>query len=183
MKIAGGNIIVCFGMEFIMKNAERVKYPGVAIAVVLADQLSKYLVSYFLPAGGRIQILSSYLEICNSQNSGFIFGIGSTWGQKSPYLVLAGLFLAAVLAVTLVWGYRFKARHTLVSLVLPFLIGGGLGNFIDRLFRGAVVDWINSSLFTGPVNIADIAVFTALFVFGYYVVKEKVGIVNGKKIL
>jgi signal peptidase II len=88
-------------------------------------------------------------------------------------IVLFGLAVLSV-AVMLAFKEKLAPRSHLTSIILPLFIGGSLGNFIDRLARGAVVDWINCSFFTGPFNIADIAILSAISFF-------VAGILNGER--
>ncbi len=139
----------------------------VFFGVLGTDQASKWMVSVFLRSGQKISLISSYFEICRVQNSGLIFGICSTWGYKHQYITAAVLLVAAVFPLVLMWTFRDKINNQLLltRYILPLFAGGSLGNLIDRVFKGSVVDWMNSRLFTGPINIADIAVFSALAFF------------------
>lgn len=105
---------------------------------LMIDQVSKLLASKFLPV---------------NYNSGISFGWG---GSVSIFLILAILLLVVFDSIK---------RGVTISDIL--IISGGLSNIIDRVWRGAVVDWI--SLFGLWFNLADVAIAAgvALIIYGY----------------
>ena len=123
---------------------------GVALAVLAVDQASKESVRSAFAPGEGTHLFGSY-SIQHVQNFGVAGG-----GFQGRALPLAVLALMAVLGL-----YEFLARrgHGRVSLLIGFglLIGGGLGNAVDRARLGLVTDFIRN----GPnaFNVADIAIF------------------------
>lgn len=124
---------------------------GAAVVVLALDQLTKTLALEAL-ADGPIDVIEGAVSLDLSYNSGGVFGVG----QGFP-----GLFLAATIIVTvgiLFWARRLEERAWLVPLGL--VLGGGLGNLADRVFRGhdgKVVDFID--LHVWPVfNLADMSI-------------------------
>jgi signal peptidase II len=122
-----------------------------ALAVVAVDQALKETVRSNFEPGEGMHLFGSY-SIQHVQNFGVAGG-----GFQSRALPLAVLALIVVLAL-----YELLARrsHARVSLLIGFglLIGGGLGNLVDRARLGLVTDFIRN----GPnaFNVADIAIFT-----------------------
>jgi signal peptidase II len=123
----------------------------VAAAVLIADQLTKQLVFTHLQ-NHSVDIISGVLTLRFTLNSGGAFGIL----QGVP-----GLFLAAtvlVIGLLVVWVRQLADPRMLIPLGM--MLGGGLGNASDRLFRhlgGRVIDWID--LHVWPVfNLADSAI-------------------------
>ncbi len=122
---------------------------ALAIAVVALDQLAKALVEANLVTGERVGVLGP-LELTLSHNSGVAFGLASGGGE-----VLILFSLAALGAV----GYLF-ARDPARSgmwVAVGLLAGGALGNLIDRVFEGAVTDYVDF-LAWPPFNLADVAI-------------------------
>jgi lipoprotein signal peptidase len=133
---------------------------GLATGLVVlgADQGSKYWVLHGidLQAIGQI-VLLPVLNLTFVRNSGVTFGLLSSSGAWS-YLVLAAVALAVVVALG-VWLRR--AESLLVAVSLGAIAGGAVGNVIDRLRFGAVVDFID--VHAGPwhwyvFNLADAAI-------------------------
>jgi signal peptidase II len=128
----------------------------VACAVVLIDQASKYLVVISVPVGARIEVFGDMLRISHIRNSGAIFGIMRSSGG---YFTVFSLVAAIVLVVVLLLSRR---AHGLVKIGLGLVLGGAIGNLIDRLRIGAVVDFIDmgagDSIRWPSFNVADLAI-------------------------
>jgi len=130
--------------------------------VVLLDQASKYYVVHWLglgnPGRGKIEVFPPYLEFHMAWNRGVNFGLFSGFDMRWVLIGLAFVISAAVL-----WWLRKNGGSKWVYLSAGLLIGGALGNVIDRIFYGAVADFLNMSCcgINNPYsfNIADIAIF------------------------
>ena len=120
---------------------------AVAFAALVADQLTKQLVVTQLALGQSFHVAGP-LEIHHVRNSGIAFGIFSTWASAVTILT----------AVAIAWmvGYFAKAgaRHPILPVALGFLIGGSLGNLVDRVRLGHVTDFLDVS-FWPAFNLAD----------------------------
>lgn len=128
----------------------------VACAIVLTDQVTKYVVIATLPQGARIDVLGHVLRISHIRNTGAIFGVmRSSGGYFTYFSLVAAIVLVAVLLLSR------KARG-LVKVGLGLVLGGAVGNLIDRLRFGAVVDFLDigaSETFRWPsFNVADLAI-------------------------
>ncbi|MGA0862684.1 MAG: signal peptidase II [Ilumatobacteraceae bacterium] len=125
-----------------------------ALAVVVGDQLTKSWAVSTLGDGHVIDVFWT-LRLALGYNSGFAFSTGTGWG---PWIGLAAIGIVVALSVTL-----HKAESSTARWALSLIIGGAVGNIVDRLFReggrmnGRVVDFIDFQWF--PVfNIADSAI-------------------------
>ncbi len=125
----------------------------IIIAVLVAlDQLVKYAVSQGMSLGDSIPVIQDVFHITSVHNYGAAFS--SLQGQRVILIVLT-LALIAVCAVYL-WRHR-KNRSKIMLTAIAAIIAGGIGNLIDRLSRGYVVDMFDFRVF--PVfNVADICV-------------------------
>ncbi|WP_226780187.1 signal peptidase II [Oceaniglobus trochenteri] len=133
-----------------------------AAYVFVIDQISKYLVVHMmnLASVGSIDVLPPFLNLRMAWNRGVNFGLFS-----SDENVMRWVLIAVALVITawvVVWMRREKAgRKALISA--GFLVGGALGNVVDRLIYGAVADFLNMSCcgIENPYafNVADIAIF------------------------
>ena len=134
----------------------------VAAAVVAVDAISKAIAAHFLAGRGVVNLLGGHFHLELYRNHA---GPGNTFAGD-PVLVSL-LSLAAVIVIgALVLTVR--ARSTAVALGL--LLGGGVGNLIDRFvtspgpLRGGVIDWIKPTLHGGSMNLADLSINAALIV-------------------
>jgi signal peptidase II len=131
----------------------------VAIAVLAADQATKAIVRGSIGRGERVDVVLG-VDLVNTRNSGVAFGFFS--GGGTIVAIIATLALLALLA--------FFATHLtrpLVWLPTGLLIGGAVGNLVDRAREGAVTDFVDVSIWPA-FNVADaaitIGVLTLLYV-------------------
>ncbi|WP_372398422.1 signal peptidase II [Azospirillum sp. HJ39] len=112
----------------------------VAAAVVVLDQLSKWWIldRVMQPIPHVIEV-TSFFNLVLVWNYGVSFGTFASGGALMPYVLSA---LAAVIAICLVFWLR-QADRWPIALALGFIIGGAVGNVIDRLLHGAVVDFLD----------------------------------------
>lgn len=125
----------------------------IAVVVTAADQLSKLLILNNFSSTDHLTLLPGILDIVYVQNRGAAFSIlnSHTW--------LLGAVSAAFCVAITVYMLKKKPQKKLLLLCGGLLLGGALGNGIDRIFRGFVVDFIEITLFRFPVfNVADIAI-------------------------
>ena len=138
-------------------------YGLIAAVLIALDQLVKYLVMTNIPLGEHVPFIPYILDLTYVTNTGAAFSIFSehTWA-----LALVSLVMSIVLALAL-WKGLF--RHPLGRLTLTLLLAGALGNFIDRAFRGFVVDMFNVLFMNFAVfNVADICVVVGGIAAGLY---------------
>ena len=109
----------------------------IAGAAVLLDQASKWLVMETMVLGESIPVLGSFFRLTYIRNPGAVFGL--TFGGKALHLLLAGA--ALVLVASLLW--RLANTERLSALALSLILGGAVGNMVDRVRFGAVVDFLD----------------------------------------
>jgi signal peptidase II len=124
---------------------------GVAAAVLAADQLTKVIAAAYLPSGDSVRLAGDWIQLTLTYNTSSAFGLVS-----SPALLVAagGAVSLAVLAYT-IWGPLDASPRR--RLPLGLVLGGSLGNLVDRTRTGAVVDFVDLQVW--PVfNLADVAI-------------------------
>ena len=138
----------------------------VALVTILVDQISKYWVVHVLNLKEvlRIDVLPPLLNFRMAWNFGINFGLFSEDSTLTRWLLIA---VAVIITVTvLLWMARSETNRW-QEVAAGLLVGGALGNVIDRLVYGAVADFLNMSCcgFKNPYafNVADIAVFAGAF--------------------
>jgi signal peptidase II len=133
-------------------------FAAIAIAVVVADQITKSWITGTLKPGEWFSVLGNWLNFVYGQNSGILFGM-------VPQSAGAFAIVSLAVIVVIVLYHRKAGRGIVMSIATALLLGGAIGNLIDRLLYGAVVDWIDMGI--GSVrfwtyNIADAAITTSL---------------------
>jgi signal peptidase II len=130
---------------------------GCAAIVIAIDQLSKWLILTEVMKPPRVIEITGFLNLVLLSNKGVSFGLFSSdavWAQPA----LAGF--AALVSILLVFWMR-QAQHCFSAIFLGLVVGGALGNAIDRLLHEAVVDFLDFHVagYHWPVfNIADSAI-------------------------
>lgn len=125
-------------------------YTAVIIGGIILDQITKILAEVFLKSNGTFPIIKNALHLTYVENRGAAFGMlaDSRW-----------LFMVVSVAAILVFGaylYLGHAESTLSAVALAMMTSGGIGNMIDRIFRGYVIDFIDFRLINFAVfNGAD----------------------------
>lgn len=125
----------------------------VMAAVVAADQISKLLVIEYLAPVGQVKLIDGVLHLSYVENRGAAFGMLSD--HRWVFMVLS---LAAIAALV-IYLWKVRPRDRLLTLSLAMIAGGGIGNMIDRMAYGFVVDFIDVAFVWDYVfNVADAAV-------------------------
>jgi len=109
----------------------------VAVIVVAVDQLSKLAVVRNVPILSRQSLIGDVVRLTHIRNPGAVFGLMKGAGT---YFTFFSLVAASILIVVL---YFAKRSSTMVKIALGLVLGGAVGNLIDRLRYGAVVDFID----------------------------------------
>jgi signal peptidase II len=127
------------------------KLLGAAAAVAVLDQLTKELALNLLPGSRSVDVIEGAITLRVTYNSGGAFGL--LQGFPGLFLIATGVVVAAIL----LWARRLEDRRW--AFPLGMVLGGGVGNVVDRLFRDTpgVVDFID--LHVWPVfNLADASI-------------------------
>jgi signal peptidase II len=147
--------------------------PGiiVAVATVLIDQASKLWLLYVFDLSHRLRVpITPFFDLELALNTGISFG----WLQNDSQVVQLGLMAVKALAVVALAIWMARSRTLLAVIALGLIIGGAIGNAIDRLAYGAVVDFalfhldIGANAYSWYVfNLADAAIVAGVFALLY----------------
>lgn len=127
-------------------------YYGIALAVILVDQFTKWLIVTYMEYGDSIQVIQDVLYITSHRNR------GAAWGMLQNQMWFFYLITIVFVIAIVYYLKKFGKRDKLLGVALGLILGGALGNFIDRVFRKEVVDFIHTYIFSYnfPVfNVAD----------------------------
>ncbi|EEL49588.1 Lipoprotein signal peptidase [Bacillus cereus Rock3-44] len=129
-------------------------YYLIALFVIAIDQVSKWLIVKNMELGTSIPIIDNVLYITSHRNRGAAWGILE--GQMWFFYIITIVFVGFIV----VYMKKYAKTDMLLGVSLGLILGGAIGNFIDRVFRQEVVDFIHVYIFSYnyPVfNIADSA--------------------------
>lgn len=129
------------------------------IILIIIDQLIKFIVfNTIAKTGDSISILPNILELNYVENTGAVFGIFMT------RIFLIGVNLIIIYTVIRILISKNNEFDDKTNLGLSLILAGGIGNLIDRVFRGYVIDYIDiTKLINYPVfNFADICIFVGV---------------------
>ncbi len=154
------------------------KYPKLAVIaglIVLVDQVTKALILKGLPLYSSIPVIPGFFSITHVQNPGGAFGLlaGQPSGLRSALFILV-----SVLALGLVF-YFYKTTpktHPVLALGFALIFGGAVGNLVDRIRFGKVVDFLDfhiGNLHWPAFNVADSTISVGIGVFLFFLVFKK----------
>ena len=145
-----------------MTPLDRFRWLGVSFSVLAADQATKLAIERATDAGCRHALIPGLLDLVHTRNSGIAFGMfsdsNSSWLQA--LLISFSLLAAAVIAWLLLSGRAGGQRN---HAGLALILGGAVGNVLDRIMQGSVVDFIlvyYRSFHWPAFNLADSAIVT-----------------------
>ncbi len=131
-------------------------------SIILLDQITKYYIDSYMSVGDSFPVIQGLFNITYVRNPGAAFGIfaGSPAVFRTVFLI-AVTSAAMVLILYYVWMNR--ERGPLMNLALSLIFGGAVGNLIDRIRFGEVIDFLD--FYIGPhhwpaYNVADAAIST-----------------------
>ena len=147
------------------KNAGLMLWLGVALVVVLLDQVTKITMTRLL-SYGQVEYVNHYVNLVMVYNKGAAFSFLSDQSGWQRYFFSA---LAAAVSIFIVWMLNRNANARLFCWSLSLILGGAIGNLIDRVAYGHVIDFLDfhvNAWHWPAFNIADsaITIGAALFV-------------------
>lgn len=132
-----------------MKNKKNLSVIMLGILIVIIDRITKLLL-----INKEITIIPNLLNFTYIENNGVAFGIAS---NNTILIVLLNVIILAIIIKFL--KEKFSKTNYIIILSLIMILAGGVGNLIDRIAMGYVIDFININILDFPVfNIADISI-------------------------
>jgi len=157
-----------------LKN-KYIKLAVVAGLVVLADQITKALIITYLPYHQSITVIAGFFDLTHIHNPGGAFGLMANMSATVRTVVF---LFASSAAVGLIF-YLYKktpSSYPFLAVGFALIFGGAIGNLIDRVRLGIVVDFLD--VYVGKYhwpafNIADSAITVGIFIFGFHLLFKK----------
>jgi signal peptidase II len=147
----------------------RVVYFSVAALIVLLDQLTKGLVVASIPLYHSISVVPGFFELTHVRNTGAAFGIFASLDAPWRGLLLNSVALV-VFGAVLVWALRSPAGAGRLQTGLALILGGAVGNLIDRFRFGSVTDFLlfHIGRYEWPsFNVADSSITVGVFLLAW----------------
>lgn len=148
-----------------------------ALATVILDQLSKWLVLEYLKPVGSFPLWQDVFHLTYVENRGAAFGMLAD--QRWVFMTVSLITIVVIFAYIAI----YKPQNMWMKAALAMIAGGGVGNMIDRVFRGYVVDFIDVTCIDFYVfNIADSFVCVGCGIMILIVIMEAIAEAKNKKL-
>ena len=159
-----------------MNSTKMTRLVVVAGAVLILDQVTKALILAHLPLGGSIAVIPGFFDLTHVHNPGGAFGfLAGMSAEVRSLLFIAVSLVAAGLILYFYWQTPLGQRFLSVGLALIF--GGAVGNLVDRMRFGIVVDFLDvyaGTLHWPAFNVADSAITIGVGIFAYHILFRKI---------
>ena len=137
---------------------------AIVIGSVALDQITKAIVVSNMALHEEIAFLPGFMRFYHTQNTGAAFSMLS--GHRWVFMVFSVVAMGLIVYLL----YRFYGRHPMLSVSLAAVLGGGIGNMIDRVLNGYVVDFLDFQFMEFAVfNVADIFVTCGTVALAVYI--------------
>ena len=159
-----------------MKKIHKIFFAVVILLTVGLDQLVKYLSVVFLKPIDTFPIIRNVFHLTYCENTGAAFSMLS--GARIFFIVITAVFI-----VLLVWlMYSDRVQNVGAAYTMAIISAGGIGNLIDRILNGYVVDMFDFKLINFAIfNVADIAVTCGAVAFLIIYIVKKGNVIKWKK--
>ncbi|MGP0687943.1 signal peptidase II [Priestia aryabhattai] len=136
-------------------------YYLIALAVILIDQVTKWMIVKEMYYGQSITVIENFLYITSHRNR------GAAWGILQGQMWFFYLITVVVVVGLIIYIQKLRKQDKWFGIALALMLGGAIGNFIDRVVRKEVVDFVNTYIFTYdfPIfNVADSALVVGVII-------------------
>jgi signal peptidase II len=154
----------------------KLKIVGGWLIVILAlDRLTKAVIDRTMPLHHSISVVDGLFSLTYVRNTGAAFGIfaGSHQAFRLPFLVIVSIIAIGVIVVML---RRLHEKETGLITALAFILGGAIGNLIDRILYGEVVDFLDfywSNYHWPAFNLADSFITIGVAITLFFLMRAK----------
>ncbi len=148
---------------------------GWLVFILIADQLTKFIVDRTMPLHHSIPVIDNLFSLTYIRNTGAAFGFlaGSAAAFRLPFLIVFSLVAIGFVVAML---RRLPEQETGLITALAFILGGAIGNLIDRFAYGEVIDFLDfywSGYHWPAFNVADSFITMGVGITVFYLVKAK----------
>jgi len=157
---------------------DKLRYFFLPLLVILADQASKYWAFTKLRSGLDVHVIDNCFKLSYAENPGIAFGIFSESSGAMKTWTLAAISLVAI-GLVIFFALKAPREKRLPVVALMLVLGGIVGNLIDRMWLGAVIDFIEIYIgkYHWPTfNIADAAICVGALLLSIDILRDPKGI-------
>ncbi|PTI95577.1 signal peptidase II [Staphylococcus warneri] len=123
----------------------------VAFLIIVIDQVTQWIIASSMNIGDSYEVIPNFLNITSHRNN------GAAWGILSGKMFFFYIITVIILIVLVLFFIKEAQYNLFMQLAISLLFAGALGNFIDRLFNGEVVDFIDTNIFGYDFPIFNVA--------------------------
>src|SRR5699024_12364107 len=114
----------------------------ITIVILILDQITKFIITKTMQIGDSFEVIPNFLSITSHRNN------GAAWGIVSGKMAFFYIITVIILIILIVF-FIIEAKHNLlIQIAISVLFAGALGNFIDRVLNGDVVDFVDTYIFS-----------------------------------
>ena len=121
---------------------KRLHYLAISLAIIALDALTKWVVAARIDLHESITVIPNLFEIVHVRNTGAAFGIGANTDSRLVPMLLNGGAIV-VFCVVVVYALRTAVTDRMLQVALHLILGGAIGNLVDRFRFGYVVDFLD----------------------------------------
>ncbi len=159
-----------------LRRSKYLRLTIIAGALVLLDQATKMIILHTMPLYGVVTVIPGFFNIVHVHNPGGAFGFLANHSAILRQFVFLFVSGAAVFLI-LYFYHKTPETHRFLSLAFAMIFGGAVGNMIDRIRFGIVVDFLDfhiGNLHWPAFNVADSAISIGMGIFVYHLVFGKI---------
>jgi signal peptidase II len=138
----------------------------IAAAVIAIDQIIKNVMVKALKSG-PIAVIKNFFNLVYVENYGIAFGM---FRNKTIFFIITQCIISVLIAFVI---YKFRDKSISVTICLSLILGGAIGNLIDRIRLGYVIDFMSFTIFPPVFNIADSAIVVGAILLSLILVFNK----------
>ena len=135
----------------------------IVVFVVFLDQFTKYLAARYLMPVGSYPVIKHFFHLTYVENRGAAFGMLQ---NKTLFFIV----ITVVVGIVLIYSMIKLPENSLYNYTLAMILGGAIGNLIDRVRLGYVVDFIDFKFFPAVFNVADSFIVVGAIILGYLMI-------------
>lgn len=140
---------------------------SIIVLVLIFDQISKYLVIQNIMGNQDLVVIKNFLSFTYVENTGIAFGM---FKNNTLFFIVLTSIIALVVLYFLI---KFYKKNLWITVLLSVVFSGAVGNIIDRIRFGYVVDFVHFSFFPAIFNIADSAVVVGAIALSLLILLDK----------
>ena len=123
----------------------------ITIVILILDQITKFIITKTMQIGDSFEVIPNFLSITSHRNN------GAAWVILSGKMAFFYIITVIILIILIVFFIKEAKHNLLMQIAISLLFAGALGNFIDRVLNGEVVDFVDTYIFSYNFPIFNVA--------------------------